>query len=142
VAVVSFTIALGVATAFATGLLGGRASPAAATVSGISTKVCRSVQMKLSTVTRNPDGSAVYHWTGGGTWSDETVPAPGFNPLTASNAELKANGFPPRPPVGDPVALKGWKTAMEHSKKAVISAPVVEVGSGCSYEGTPDFVGR
>jgi hypothetical protein len=29
-----------------------------------------------------PDGTTIFDFTGDGTWSDETVPAPGFNPLT------------------------------------------------------------
>lgn len=41
-----------------------------------------------------------------------TPPSPGFNPLTATNAELRANGFPERPPGPVP---KWWLNAVEHA---------------------------
>jgi hypothetical protein len=99
---------------------------------------CRLVPMKLAKVTREPDGTTIYDFSGHGTWSDETVPVPGFNSLTATNAQLRANGFPPRPPGDDRIALKGWTTAMEHSKKAVVSVPVMAIGTGCSNHGGPE----
>ena len=95
--------------------------------------------MKLVEVTREPDGTTIYDFTGNGTWSDETVPAPGFNPLTATNAQFAANGFPPRPAGNDPIALRAWTTAMEHSKKAVVSVPIMAIGSGCSDHGRPEM---
>jgi hypothetical protein len=100
---------------------------------------CRLVPMKLAEVTREPDGTTIYDFTGNGTWSDETVPTPGFNPLTATNAQLRANGFPPRPPGNDRIALRAWTTAMEHSKKAVVSVPVMSIGSGCNDHTEPEM---
>jgi hypothetical protein len=40
-----------------------------------------------------------------------TPPHPGFNPLTASNAALRANGYPERPPGRKP---KWWIEAVSH----------------------------
>ena len=99
---------------------------------------CRPTPMTLAGVTREPDGTTIYRFTGGGTWSIETVPASGFNPLAATNAQLVANGFPPRPPGNDVIALKAWTTAMEHSNKAVVSVPVMAIGSGCINPGGPE----
>ena len=100
---------------------------------------CRLVPMKFSGVTREPDGTTIYHFTGNGTWSNEIVPAPDINPLTATAAELRTNGFPPRPPGNNPIALKAWTTVMEHSKKAVVSTPVMSIGTGCSNHGGPEM---
>ncbi len=41
-----------------------------------------------------------------------TPPHPGFNPLTASNAALRANGYPERPPGRKP---KWWIQAVSHT---------------------------
>ena len=44
-----------------------------------------------------------------------TIPMPpqaGFNPLTATQAQLAANGFPPRPAAKYPQALKEWTQAV------------------------------
>ncbi|RIV26417.1 hypothetical protein D2Q93_04405 [Alicyclobacillaceae bacterium I2511] len=46
------------------------------------------------------------------------IPSSGFNPLTATNGELKAHGFPTKPT--NPSLLSAWKTAMEHSKRFII----------------------
>jgi hypothetical protein len=100
---------------------------------------CRAVPMKLVVVTREPDGATIFRFKGDGTWSDETVPAPGFNPLTATNAELRANGFPPRPPGKNAIALKAWTSVMEHSKKAVVSVPIMSIGSGCNDHTEPEM---
>jgi hypothetical protein len=98
---------------------------------------CRLVPMKLSGVTHEPDGTTIYHFTGSGDSSDEYeyVPANNFDPLTATNAQLIANGFPPRPPGNNAATLKAWKVAMEHAKHAVVSVPVMAIGSGCSNHG-------
>ena len=143
-AAVLLAIVIALVTCFATGLIPGPSSGAGASLAARSTAGsteptgCWSVPMKLAVVTHNPDGSTVYHWTGDGTWSDQTVPAPGFNPLTATKAELIANGFPPRPPSDNPVALKAWEVAMEHAKTTEVSHPVMEVGSGCPHYGGPE----
>ena len=46
-----------------------------------------------------------------GNGEQATLPAPGFNPLTASNKQLVANGFPARPNTAD--ALAAWTAAMK-----------------------------
>lgn len=43
-------------------------------------------------------------------------PTPGFRPLTASDAQLIANGYPPRPPGHDAIALAAWRTAVKDAK--------------------------
>lgn len=42
------------------------------------------------------------------------APSPGFDPSTASDAELQANGYPPRP--RDPAELKLWHQAWDHTR--------------------------
>ena len=84
--------------------------------------------MKLSGVTRQPDGTTVYHFTAPGTWSNETVAPRDFDPLKATNAELLANGFPPRPPGGNVNAFAAWKREVENVKRMVVSVPVL----GCT----------
>jgi Peptidase A4 family len=42
-------------------------------------------------------------------YSLTTIPAAGFNPLTATPAQLSANNFPARPSPSHPVALAQWK---------------------------------
>jgi hypothetical protein len=39
-------------------------------------------------------------------------PPAGFKPLTATAAQLRAAGYPPRPPQSDPAALRTWTTAV------------------------------
>jgi hypothetical protein len=52
-------------------------------------------------------------------------PPAGFNPATASNAQLVAYGFPPRPP-GDSTspAVEAWLTAVTSAKTYVAPDPV------------------
>ena len=45
----------------------------------------------------------------GGIWAIHTTPARGFNPLTATTAELNANNYPLRPPKSNPRGLAQWK---------------------------------
>lgn len=53
-------------------------------------------------------------------------PPPGFNPVTASDAQLEAYGFPPRPPGASPSspAYQAWLTAVEHAETLVPPDPV------------------
>lgn len=59
---------------------------------------------------------------------------PGFNPLTATDAQLTAHQLPERPT--DPVALASWTRAMKHIRYLVtaplcIQGPkIVNVGPG------------
>jgi len=81
--------------------------------------------MKLASVTKQPGGATVYHFTAPGDWSNEIVPAAHFHPLTATNAQLIENGFPPRPPGDNAGALAVWKSAVQGMKTRVISVPVL-----------------
>ena len=49
-------------------------------------------------------------------------PQRGFDPLTASNLQLVAHGFPRRPT--SPIALMAWKNAMAHATNYVAPNPV------------------
>lgn len=40
------------------------------------------------------------------------LPSAGFKPLTASASQLRSEGFPPRPPQSDKLALREWTAAM------------------------------
>lgn len=63
-----------------------------------------------ATVTKMNASSLSFRW--GPLVITPTPPSPGFNPLTATNAELRANGFPERPPGPVP---KWWLNAVEHA---------------------------
>jgi len=121
-AAVLVAIILGVGVLAATGTDLGSVRPAASTKQA---GTCRSTPMKLSGVTQQPDGAIVYHFTAPGTWSNEIVAPRDFDPLKATNAELVANGFPPRPPGGNVNALAAWKTEVENVKTMVVSVPVL-----------------
>jgi Peptidase A4 family len=55
-------------------------------------------------------------YCGHGIWSIRTSPVRGFNPLTATAAELNANNYPMRPPVADAHEYAQWKKfAVSHS---------------------------
>jgi len=43
-------------------------------------------------------------------------PPAGFDPTTATSAQLQAHGFPPRPPAADSANEAGWLQAMENAK--------------------------
>jgi hypothetical protein len=45
------------------------------------------------------------------------VPGPGFKPLRATNAELIAHGFPPRPPRSDKLALHLWQHVVSRARR-------------------------
>jgi hypothetical protein len=120
---VAIILGIGVLAATGTDLASGR--PAASTKQA---GTCRPTRMKLSGVTRQPDGTTVYHFTAPGTWSNETVAPRDFDPLKATNAELLANGFPPRPPGGNVNAFAAWKREVENVKRMVVSVPVL----GCT----------
>ena len=49
-------------------------------------------------------------------------PPPGFNPLIASDAQLRRYGFPHRPK--DPKALAQWKQAMQHARQYLPPKPM------------------
>jgi hypothetical protein len=99
---------------------------------------CTLVPMKLSKVVHQLDGTTIYEFTGDGTWSDEYVPPAGFDPVTATDAQLTASGFPPRPPGDDAAALAAWRTAVGHELRAVVSDPVMAIGTGCVNPGGPE----
>jgi len=85
--------------------------------------------MKLASVTKRSNGGRVYHFTARGTWSNEVVAAPDFNPLTGMNAQLIESGFPPRSPDRVASTLSSWKSAIDAAKKRdSISVPVL----GCT----------
>lgn len=55
-------------------------------------------------------------YCGHGVWSIHTSPARGFDPLTATAAELNANNYPMRPPADDAHEYAQWKKfAVSHS---------------------------
>jgi hypothetical protein len=56
-------------------------------------------------------------------------PPAGFNPMKASNGDLRKYGFPIRPT--DPTALQGWTQAMEHFKYLV--TPIIFVDRNPSH---------
>ena len=135
------TAAVLVAIILGVGVLATTGTDLAAVRPAASTKqagTCRSTRMKLSGVTRQPDGAIVYHFTAPGTWSNEIVAPRDFDPLKATNAELLANGFPPRPSGGNVNALAVWKTVVENTKRATVSVPVL----GCAVHFAETSIAR
>jgi hypothetical protein len=64
------------------------------------------------------------------------LPKPGFKPLLASGAQLRANGFPSRPSAADPTALADWERAVAHAKHFSAPHPVCgTVRHTTSYNG-------
>jgi hypothetical protein len=64
----------------------------------------------LRKVVTNPDGSKTYVYNLNGARVTSTVPPPHFNPLKASNAQLKRYGLPPRTVLGP----AQWRKLMSH----------------------------
>jgi hypothetical protein len=52
------------------------------------------------------------------------LPKPGFRPLRASDSQLRANGFPARPPASQPGALAVWKRVAGHARHFSVPHPV------------------
>lgn len=80
-----------------------------------SIAVDRSCGLKVYPLTRVqklPSGGKKYIYETPSGESDTLVPPPHFNPLTATDAELKEYGFPPRD-AHDP----NWVAAMRHWKR-------------------------
>ena len=58
----------------------------------------------------------------------------GFNPMTATSAQLAHYGLPPRPPASNAAVLASWTNAMKHAKQEVASVAVQGVPMG-GYNG-------
>ena len=84
----------------------------------------------------NPDPTYAtrYHYNGSRFSGYQIQPPPGWNPVTASDATLKAFGLPPRPT--DPAALAEWTDVW--SKVKTFGPP----GKMCETENSGDIVGR
>jgi hypothetical protein len=67
-------------------------------------------------------------------------PTPGFDPLTATNAELVANGFPQRPNSLDPAVLAAWRNTVSHATHYVDPHPIV--GSTYHNETSTNWAGH
>jgi hypothetical protein len=78
----------------------------------------------LSAVKPLPGGGHAYvynEYSGGVTTVTDLIPPEGFNPSTASNAQLDEYGFPTRP--ADPHALAVWQQEMSGWKGAAAPQP-------------------
>jgi hypothetical protein len=76
------------------------------TVPGVRSHGARSLDARTPTIQR--------YSCGDGSGTQAIRPAPGFNPLTASSAELLANGFPLRP--SKPSTLRLWRHFVMHRR--------------------------
>lgn len=78
------------------------------------------------------DGSTHYVYSVSNGTESYATPTSGFNPLTASDAELASLNFPPRPSSG--TALASWTAAMQdwRSTPAMTSLPVPTPGHGAA----------
>ena len=64
---------------------------------------------------------------GGQEWCEPLrvfLPSPGFRPLAASNAQLRANGFPPRPTSGDRRAFTLWRDVVSRARHFSVPHPI------------------
>jgi hypothetical protein len=67
------------------------------------------------------------HVSAGRKWCDPIkvfLPKPGFKPLAASDAQLRSNGFPARPPASNRQAVAEWKNVVEHAKHFSVPHPI------------------
>lgn len=71
-----------------------------------------------STIHTNSDGGKLYTYDIDGTKDYAPVAPDGFNPLTATNAELEEYGFPLRPT--DSQELANWENVFSHYKRTVL----------------------
>lgn len=60
-------------------------------------------------------------------------PAPHLHPLTASAAQLRASGFPSRPPASDRKAFARWQAVVSHAKHYETPHPICGITSHTSY---------
>lgn len=75
-------------------------------------------KLTLSKVDHLQNGGQEYIYDVDGVKNIFPVPPKGFNPITATDEQLKEYAFPPRP--NDPDALKVWENEMSHYKETPI----------------------
>lgn len=65
------------------------------------------------------------------------IPVVGFDPLTATDAQLSANNFAPRPDASDVEGMRVWVRYATHARPAALHCP--DAGSGNEiYGGAQD----
>lgn len=80
-----------------------------------------------------PHGGTSRTYDAEGGLSYEILEAPNnFDPLSATNEELKEYGYPPRPEEED--ALEDWESAMKDDGSSPLGAPCVELATGSTGE--------
>ena len=77
----------------------------------------------VSSIVHLPDGGTVYNYQIGSMLVGYPIPPSGFDPFTASSAELIQYGFPPKPDSSQTQALAEWNKVVSHMKYAVEPAP-------------------
>lgn len=80
-------------------------------------RACGLTVYPLTATTVLPDRGTRYVYQGPGhTTITRKAPPPGFNPLSASAAELALYSLPPEPPVTNPIARTHWLTEVKSIK--------------------------
>jgi len=97
-------------------------------------RACGLPTFSLSSVTPLADGGSSYHYDIYGSQASVLVPPAGFNPLTATSAQLNEYGFPPRPT--DPSALQQWQAEFRNYSGAANPPPFL-AGSNITTQTGP-----
>lgn len=101
--------------------------PSAAVIASNDLKAAKA--LTPSHVVSLPGGGKGYIYYINGVKNEVPVPAAGFSPLTASDAQLQEYGFPPRPQ--NPNELAQWKSDMSHWKR--VAAPTLSTIPGIDH---------
>jgi hypothetical protein len=114
-----------------------RAASIALTVSTVAAATAALLVAPFTTAASNADTLAptvTSAYCGHDTWAVSVTPAAGFDPLTATAAQLNANGFPERPRASDRHEYAQWRSfatrhaAEKTSCSGVTSEPAAHAG--------------
>lgn len=104
-------------------------------------QACGFTTVPLAHVAARPDGGRDYIYSINGHDADSPEPPGGFDPQTASDAQLSYYGFPPRP--AEPAALSAWQAEVSRLHVAPPTQFLIEVpgvataGNLCAAAGSP-----
>jgi peptidase A4-like protein len=100
---------------------------------------CTPLPATSSTIT--PDGATLYTYDTPGGVATTTVPSPNLNPLTATQDQLLANGYPPRPSDAASAAYTLWTKIVGNYHVATGNMCLTDIGAGATG-GSDKFYGQ
>ena len=110
-----------------------------------ATSGCTPTPLILASITdmKGCGGLYTYNIPNNGGIQEFPVPPTGFQPLTATAAQLAEYDFPPMPGTSQPQALQQWKTQMAAYKSTPTPDPIQGCGSpdALTKPGTPSLLG-